>query len=71
MTRELKLEITVSDPYDGAVRLLCDAQRFGFQLMGFSLTPAAEMDTAIIMILKCRWRQTRSMSSPVSQGTDR
>ena len=52
MTRELTLEVTVSDPYDGAVRLLCDAQRFGFRLIQFSLARAAEMDTAIVMTLE-------------------
>jgi hypothetical protein len=36
-TRELLLLIVVDDPFDGAMRVLGDAQRFGFGLQQFRL----------------------------------
>ena len=30
LSRELAVHLTVTDAFDGAARLLCDAQRFGF-----------------------------------------
>jgi hypothetical protein len=32
--------MTVSDAYDGAIRILTDAQRFGFELISLDLQPA-------------------------------
>ena len=30
---EIVVEAVVTDPYDGVIRLLADAQRFGFELL--------------------------------------
>jgi hypothetical protein len=40
--RELVVEAAFSDPYDGVIRLLSDAQRFGFTLR--SMEHAAKAD---------------------------
>jgi hypothetical protein len=35
--REVVIEAVLNDPYDGAIRLLGDAQRFGFEIRTFAL----------------------------------
>ncbi len=37
----LLLSTVVADPFDGAIRILCDAQRFGFTLRELHLEPLA------------------------------
>jgi hypothetical protein len=34
---EIAVEALLNDPYDGAIRLLGDAQRFGFEISGLAL----------------------------------
>lgn len=41
-TREITVEAVLEDPYDGLIRLLGDAQRFGIDLLGVSLATAAD-----------------------------
>ncbi len=36
--RDLVIEAVLNDPYDGAIRLLGDAERFGFEIRSFALT---------------------------------
>jgi hypothetical protein len=36
--REVVVEAVLNDSYDGAIRLLGDAQRFGFELQSFALS---------------------------------
>ena len=38
LMREIVVEAVLNDPYDGAIRLLGDAQRFGFELQSLMLT---------------------------------
>lgn len=40
-TNVLLLSTVVADPFDGAIRILCDAQRFGFTLRELHLEPLA------------------------------
>lgn len=35
--REIVIEAALNDPYDGVIRLLGDAQRFGFELRALTL----------------------------------
>lgn len=37
----LVLSTVLADPFDGAIRILCDAQRFGFALRELHLEPLA------------------------------
>jgi hypothetical protein len=43
--REITVEAVLNDPYDGAIRILGDAQRFGFELRSMAL--AAEADGVV------------------------
>ena len=38
LTRVIVVEAVLNDPYDGAIRLLGDAERFGFELQSLVLT---------------------------------
>ncbi|WP_378941157.1 hypothetical protein [Mesorhizobium sp. ANAO-SY3R2] len=38
-TRTLTVAAVVNDPYDGLIRTLCEAQRFGYALETLSLVP--------------------------------
>jgi hypothetical protein len=38
LRREVVVQATVADAYDGVIRLLSDAQRFGLELITFNLT---------------------------------
>jgi hypothetical protein len=38
LMREIVVEAVLNDPYDGTIRLLGDAQRFGFELQSLTLT---------------------------------
>jgi hypothetical protein len=40
--RETTVEAVLNDPYDGAIRILGDAQRFGFELRSMALATRAD-----------------------------
>jgi hypothetical protein len=42
MMREIVVRAVLNDPYDGAIRLLGDAQRFGFELRSMALEAKAD-----------------------------
>jgi len=51
LMREIVVEAVLNDPYDGAIRLLGDAQRFGFELQSLMLTArSAGMASATITL---------------------
>jgi hypothetical protein len=50
--QEIVVEAILNDSYDGAIRLLGDAQRFGFELRSFALT--ARMDGIASAIITLR-----------------
>ena len=49
--RTITLTAVVVDALDGAMRLLCDAQRFGFGVRRFHLDAGDEREAAIRMTL--------------------
>jgi hypothetical protein len=49
--RALIVEAVLNDPYDGAIRLLGDAQRFGFELRSLALKVMADGGAAAIVTL--------------------
>ncbi len=50
--REITVEAVLNDPYDGAVRLLGDAQRFGFELKKLALATRPEGMVSATLILR-------------------
>ena len=50
--REITVEAVLNDAYDGAVRLLGDAQRFGFELKRLALAAGAEGKVSATLILR-------------------
>jgi hypothetical protein len=51
LMREIVVEAVLNDPYDGTIRLLGDAQRFGFELQSLTLTAQrAGVTTATITL---------------------
>jgi hypothetical protein len=49
--QEIVIEAVLNDSYDGAIRLLGDAQRFGFELRSFALAARTGGITSAIMTL--------------------
>src|SRR4051812_7806537 len=49
--REVVVSAVVNDPYDGLIRLLGDAQRFGFELRGSSLETEANGSASVKITL--------------------
>lgn len=49
--REHSFFIAVADPYDSVVRILSDAQRFGYGLLSLSLKVALKQQTCIVLTL--------------------
>jgi hypothetical protein len=52
LTREIVVEAVLNDPYDGAIRLLGDAQRFGFELQSLTLTAQTAAVTLATITLR-------------------
>lgn len=50
--RRLEVEAATSDPYDGIVRLVTDAERFGFGLAQISMTTGPDSAAMIRMTLE-------------------
>ncbi|MXQ10423.1 hypothetical protein [Microvirga makkahensis] len=50
--REITVEAVLDDAFDGAVRLLGDAQRFGFELKNLELAAGAEGLVSATLILR-------------------
>ncbi|KLK90089.1 hypothetical protein AA309_27680 [Microvirga vignae] len=50
--REIVVEAVFNDPYDGAIRLLSDAQRFGFDLQSLTLAAKADGIASAIVTLR-------------------
>jgi hypothetical protein len=48
--RKITIEAVLNDPYDGAIRILGDAQRFGFELQSMSLTTNADAVVSLTAI---------------------
>jgi hypothetical protein len=48
---ELVVEAVLNDPYDGAIRLLGDAQRFGFEIRSLALTTKNDGSASATMAL--------------------
>ncbi|WP_046868548.1 hypothetical protein [Microvirga massiliensis] len=51
-SREMVVETVFNDPYDGAIRVLGDAQRSGFELLSLAL--AAKMDGIVSATITLR-----------------
>jgi len=51
-TREIIVEAVLGDSYDGAVRLLGDAQRFGFKLKSLALADHSEGSASATLVLR-------------------
>jgi hypothetical protein len=49
--QEFVVEAVLNDSYDGAIRLLGDAQRFGFELRSFALAARADGTTSAVITL--------------------
>ena len=49
--QEIVVEAVLNDSYDGAIRLLGDAQRFGFELRSFALTARADGTASAVITL--------------------
>ena len=49
--RELVVKAVVNDPYDGLIRLLGDAQRFGFELGASMLETEADGSASVTLAL--------------------
>jgi hypothetical protein len=49
--QELVIEADLNDPYDGAIRILGDAQRFGFELQSVALTAKSDGRASAIITL--------------------
>ena len=49
--QEIVVEAVLNDGYDGAIRLLGDAQRFGFELRSFALAARADGTASSIITL--------------------
>jgi len=49
--RELVVEAVLNDPYDGVIRLLGDAQRFGFEIRSLALTTKSDGSAFATMAL--------------------
>ncbi|WP_262272149.1 hypothetical protein [Microvirga yunnanensis] len=49
--REIVVEAALNDSYDGAIRLLGDAQRFGFELRSFALAARTDGTASAIITL--------------------
>jgi len=50
--REIVVEAILNDPYDGAIRLLGDAQRFGFEICSLALAIAEDGAASVNLTLK-------------------
>ena len=49
--REVVVKAVVSDPYDGLIRLLSDAQRFGFELGASTLVTEVDGSASVTLTL--------------------
>ena len=49
--REVVVKAVVNDPYDGLIRLLGDAQRFGFELRASSLMTELDGSASVTLTL--------------------
>jgi hypothetical protein len=49
--REITVEAVLNDPYDGAIRILGDAQRVGFELRSMALVTRADGVVSLTAIL--------------------
>ncbi len=49
--RELIVEAVLNDPYEGTIRLLGDAQRFGFEIRSLALTTKIDGSALATMVL--------------------
>ena len=49
--REVVVNAVVNDPYDGLIRLLADAQRFGFELRASRLGAEADGSASVTLTL--------------------
>jgi hypothetical protein len=49
--REVLVKAVVNDPYDGLIRLLGDAQRFGFELRASTLVSAMDGSASVTLTL--------------------
>src|SRR4051794_22494792 len=74
--REFVVSAVVTDPYDGLIRLLGDAQRFGFELRSSSLETEANGSASLRMTLSVPVRldvelvAARLARHPVVQSLD-
>jgi hypothetical protein len=50
--QEIVVEAVLNDPFDGAVRLLGDTQRFGFELQTLAIAAIAEGTALATLILR-------------------
>jgi hypothetical protein len=48
-TKNLTLVVEISDPFDAAIRILCDAQRFGFSLRNLQIDTAGSAGSTITL----------------------
>jgi hypothetical protein len=51
LIREIVIEAVLNEPYDGASRLLGDAQRFGFELRTFALAVGTNGTASVTITL--------------------
>lgn len=49
--RDLAVHLTVTDAVDGATRLLCDAQRFGFNIRSVHIDALTDGSASVRMML--------------------